>query len=362
VGEIAPTSSAPPRLPPTSGEFVAKTLPNPTTPSGGTPSGGGGTTSGGGGGAAPTTIKAEVGRPLEPVVEATPGYSPGPGAGIGGAFQILQSMQWGTIQGAEIAKFEARFAELQPQIDAFHNKGFIVELRLIVEKPKSVDLLCKAGAFCDSGQFVYFKELSITKVEEETPSFDLSRASTKHDSMYPAGGRAGHIPYTHEGGSIIEDTEVPHLTPRNSSYRFEYMKIPLHPPKSFILTSTPTRKPKPAPEKPKLTLDPVKRQALADAPSEVYMLSDNIVQDRTAEEIEKSLAGNSTFRVVKRYVGGLNGSRTSVIYWSQLDKPRAEALAEIVRAAGIPEVRVEFGGTEKDPGHVQINFGRDAER
>ncbi|HZI77009.1 MAG TPA: hypothetical protein VFD73_23835, partial [Gemmatimonadales bacterium] len=55
-------------------------------------------------------------------------------------------------------------------------------------------------------------------------------------------------------------------------------------------------------------------------------------------------------------------SRTSVNYKSDLDKPRAEALAEIVRAEGVATARVERSGDgDGDPGTVQIFFGRDAE-
>ena len=52
-----------------------------------------------------------------------------------------------------------------------------------------------------------------------------------------------------------------------------------------------------------------------------------------------------------------------VSYWSDLDKPRAEALAEIVRSAGVASAYAELSGNGDDaPGVLHINFARDAEK
>ena len=148
VSEVGPTSSAPSRLSPRSGELPARPPPRtpPTSAGGGPPLGGVSSTS------TSTGIKAQTGTPLKPVIETTPGFRPAKGASFGGAFLMLQAMQVGSLQQAEVEKFQKRFAELQPKIDAYHESGYSVELIMIVEKPKSPDILCKAGIFCGQDQ------------------------------------------------------------------------------------------------------------------------------------------------------------------------------------------------------------------
>ena len=82
-----------------------------------------------------------------------------------------------------------------------------------------------------------------------------------------------------------------------------------------------------------------------------------------AEKVMKKLAGNPLFGEVREAMGAIGRSRTTVFYWSDLDKARAEALAEIVRSEGVSTARAELSGDGSDaPGHLQINFGRDAEK
>ena len=150
---------------------------------------------------------------------------------------------------------------------------------------------------------------------------------------------------------------------------------PLHPTHRIVSreqTSTPSvltapvvqTQPSTPPPKPTPQLDEATKRKLAAAPSRVYILSGNINQYKTAYEIIKKLTGHATFTVVKEYMGGgQNRSRTAVVYWSHLDKARAEALAEIVRAEGVPSAFAELSGDGEDaPGTLQVNFGRDAEK
>jgi len=76
------------------------------------------------------------------------------------------------------------------------------------------------------------------------------------------------------------------------------------------------------------------------------------------------LSGNQTFVVTGEHIGGgVNRTRTVVSYWSDLDKPRADALAEILRSAGVASAYAELSGDGDDaPGVLQINFGSDAEK
>jgi tRNA(Arg) A34 adenosine deaminase TadA len=310
------------------------------------------------------TVTAERGAPLEPVVEATPGFRPERGAGIGGAFQILQAMQFANLQQAEIAKFQKRYAELQPKIDAYLGKGYSVELLLIVEKPDRPDVFCAAGVFCDQSQFVYFRDLYINYVETVKPVISPS-PPTSYPTIGPAGGRSGHIPYTHEGGSIIDEKEIRFLRARHADHHCEYAKQTLYPQEYAFPISPVVPRHQPAqPEKPKPRLDPAARKALAAAPARVYVESENVIQYKTAYEVIKALAGNPLFGDVKEDMGGgLGRTRTIISYRSDLDKAKAEALAEIVRSKGVPTASAELSGSgDDDPGVLTIWFGRDAEK
>jgi hypothetical protein len=405
VSEIAPSSSAQPRVPATSGGFTAKPpRPSPPTqrgkavtqggsyqevlsgetvtgqtgargappaPSGGAPAGPaatGGTAGGAGTPATPSPagtapVRAETGSPLAPVVEATPGFRPEVGAGLRGAAQMLQARMVGNLQQAEVARYEKRLAQLQPHIDGFLGSGYAVELVLIVEKPNSYDFLCASGVFCDQGQVTYFHDLFIDRVESVQPVTSPSpRAATSQPTLSAPGGRDGFIPYTHQGGSLIDLNMIPSLTPRDPVHHCVYERLTLKP-KEPIAPIEPRRTPA-QPVKPRPRLDPETRKALALAPSRIYIISGNIVQYRKVVEIQKKLAGNASFVVAKEELGGgLNRSRTLVSYLSDLDRPRAEALAAIIRGEGVASVYVELSGDGGDaPGVLQVFFGRDAER
>jgi hypothetical protein len=318
------------------------------------------------------TLTAEKGAPLEPVVEATPGFRPERGAGFGGAFQILQSMQFANLQRAEIDKLQARLAELQPKIDAYLASGNSVELLLIVEKPDRPDVFCAAGTFCDQSQFVYFRDLYINYVESVKLVVRPS-IPTSYPTMGPAGGRSGHVPYTHEGGSLIDEKEIRSLPARHADHHCEYAKETLRPQEYALplgpvvdafplVPAVPRYQPAP-PQKPKPRLDFAAKRELAARPALVYVVSGNVIQHRTAAEVIKKLSGNPLFGDVKTEMVSLGRKRTIVSYPSELDQQKAEALAEIVRAAGVSGVRAEINGSgDGDPGVLTIWFGSDAER
>jgi hypothetical protein len=324
---------------------------------------------GGGGGTPPHPAEtrettAEIGARVEPVNEGTPGFH-SEGAGIGGAVAILQAMQFANLQQDEVDKFQKRLAELQPKIDAFLQSGYSVQLLLIVEKPNSPDVFCAAGVACDQSQFIYFHDLYINYVENYAepikPVTSPSSNVSSTPSMGPAGGRDGYVPYTHQGGSIIDEKEIPYLHARDENHHCEYAKQTLYPQKNLIPVA-PRRAPA-QPAKPKPKLDPEARKALASAPSKVYLLDADIQQYKTAVEVEKKLTGNQLFGEVKEMMGGPSRSRTIVVYFADLDKPRAEALAEIVRSVGVPTATTELSGNgDGDPGSLEIFFGRDAEK
>lgn len=340
----APTSGTPPTSPTGGGAAGDRDIPSPAEPAAG-------------------ERFEETGAPLEPVIEATPGFRPGAGAGIGGAIQLLQAMQVSNLQRDEVDKFQERFAELEPKIDAYMAGGGSVELILIVEKPNRPDVFCAAGAYCEQDQVILFHDLYINYVEYPKPARPMS-SEPPRTGADTRGGAGSFRPHSKEaGGTDIEEKSIPYLSTRDKDHHCEYAKHTLYPPVS-LLPIEPARAPVPAPPKPKPKLDAATKAALALAPSRVYLLSENIRQYTAAADTVKKLAGNGLFVVVKEDMGGgLGRTRTVVSYFSDLDKARAEALAEIVRAGGIATARAELsGGGDDAPGVLQIFFGRDAER
>jgi hypothetical protein len=92
-------------------------------------------------------------------------------------------------------------------------------------------------------------------------------------------------------------------------------------------------------------------------------MSEGVIQYKTAYEVIKALADNPLFGEVKEYRGGLGRTRTIISYRNDLDKAKAEALAEIVRSKGVPTASAELSGSgDDDPGVLTIWFGRDAEK
>jgi hypothetical protein len=326
-------------------------------PTGTPPTAGGSGTSGSS--ASATSYTESVGSKLEPINTTTPGYRPEAGAGIGGAIQIIQSHQFAGLQGDEVEKFLKKYAQLQPKIDKFFNDGYSVEVALVVEKPDRPDVLCGAGVFCDSGQLIYFRELFITRVESTAPPrFPID---TNHSVVYPTGGRDSFIPYTYQGGSIIEEHEVPFLKPQYADHHCEIGKETLYPSPKFSFAPD---RPKPAPPPVKIKRDPSKDKELAAAATPVYLASANIKQAATADAIAKRLAGNKFFSEVKMEIGGgFNYKHSRLSYFNPLDKPKADALAEAARAEGLTSIVPEMSGDgDHDPGSVQIMFGEDAQR
>jgi uncharacterized protein DUF4157 len=311
-----------------------------------------------------STLSAERGAQIEPVSEATPGYRPEAGAGIGGAIQMLQAMQFSGLQRDEVDKFQERFNKLQPKIQAFLDAGNAVELLLIVEQPNAIDFFCAAGTFCDQGQLVYFHDLFINYVESVQPLRPVSSPAPVHSypTMGSPGGRSGYVPHVHEGGSLIDLKQIPYLKTRDPEHHCVYGTLTVYPPIRADFSLTP-EKPK-KPQKPKPQLDPAARKALADSPAEVYVESQNIVQYKTAVEVIKKLKDNPLFGTVKEDIGGgMRTARTLVSYPSALDKPKAEALVAIVRSTGVPTAYSQINGAgDGDPGVLTIWFGKDAEK
>ena len=285
---------------------------------------------------------------------------------------MLNSKLFGNIQKPEAEKAAARLEVLTPEITRLLEEGNNVTVTIEVEVPT----IFQFGVVSDVSQVVYYRDMYIKWARKPLPP-----ATENEQPAYHAVGEM------REGFGDPNRWDDPHELTLDQQIRaqdFLGMKgdldpakkrQPQHPNHRIITrdqTFTPSvltsplvvqTRPPAQPVKTKPRLDPATKKALALFPSRVYILSGNINQYKTAYEIPNKLTGNASFVVVKEEMtGGLNRSRTVVSYWSDLDKPRAQALAEIVRSEGVSSVDAELSGDGDDaPGVLQINFGRDAE-
>jgi hypothetical protein len=309
----------------------------------------------------PANTTAQKGAPLKPVSEATPGYSPARGAALGGAIQMLQSMQFSNLQRAEVEKFQKKYAELQPKIDKFLEQGLAVELVLVVEKPNHPDFFCKAGVYCDQSQFIYFNNLFINYLTDLKNLPVPSKAPTKHATMSTAGGPDSRTPHTGEGGSLVD---VRFLRARREDYHIEHAKQTLYPQTSplFGVPGAPERRQAAQPP-PQPQMDLETKRKLAAAPSRVVILPSHIYQSKISALIQKAISNNSRFAFAKDDVGWGSRKYTRIVYFSNLDKPRAEELARIAQSLGITTALAERSGDGLGvPGSIQVMLGLDAGR
>ena len=202
VSEIAPTSSAPPRLPTKSGEFTAKTpRPSPPTqrgkmvtqsgsyqevlsgeivkgeiggkgvptkPTGGAPPSSTSTSGAGGGQSTPptsapgktTTPSRFEGRGgiVEPISVPEPvARIAAKGAALGAGMMMLNSKLFGNIQNSEAEKAAARLEVLTPEITRLLEEGNNVTVTIEVEVPT----IFQFGVVSDVSQVVYYRDMYI---------------------------------------------------------------------------------------------------------------------------------------------------------------------------------------------------------
>jgi hypothetical protein len=327
------------------------------------------------------------------VADRTPGGSGGGGPGIEipvGAVTSSRSqakgalLQWGAqallakqisnMQSEEKDKAVARFAELSPVIGQLLDENNAVTVTVEVEVPKTVNI---AGVVTqsDPSMIVYYRNMYIERTQPMRPK-------KAPDAKEPASMNAvGEVDEKYGNPRRWDD---PHEYTLDQQIRVQMgdsdptgKDKPNHPTHQVMKRSqtftpqivdalhTVKENPQPAaaPPKSEPKLDEETARKLADAPSRVALLTENVVQYKVAVKVRDKLAADPIFRVTNEAMGGGGGNtRTRVIYWSEYDRPRAEKLAELLIAEGLPAAKAESGGEGKTPGYLQINFGRDAEK
>jgi hypothetical protein len=327
------------------------------------------------------------------VEERTPGGSGGGGAPDGFAVEPITSpaaqakgalLSWGAqallakqisnMQSAEKAKALDRFDELSPEIGRLLDANYAVTITVEVEVPKTANI---AGIVTqsDPSMIVYFRNMYI---DQALPVLPKRAPDAREPAAYRAVGQVA------DKFSNPRRWDDPHEYTLDQQIRVQMgdpdptgNDKPIHPthrvmkrsqtftPQTVQALETVKDDPQPAapPPKPEPKLDEETARKLADAPTRVQLLTENVVQYKLAVHVREKLNATPMFRVAGEAMGGGASTLTRVVYWSEYDRPRAEKLAELLRAEGLPAARVESGGDpSKTPGYVQINFGRDAER
>jgi len=309
-----------------------------------------------------------------PVAPITSTRSQAKGALLSWGAQALLAKQISNMQSAEKGKALERFAELSPEIGRLMDENYAVTITVEVEVPKTVNI---AGVVTqtDPSMIVYFRNMYIDRALPIRPQ----KAPDEHE---PAAYHAlGEVDDKYGNPRRWEDPQEYTL---DQQIRVEMgdsdplgKEKPIHPthqvmkrsqtftPQTVHALETVKETPQaaaPTP-KPEPKMDEETARKLADAPTRVDLLTGNVVQYKAAVQVREKLKANPVFRVTGEAMGGGGGTLTRVIYWSEYDRPRAEALAELLRAEGLPGARADSGGDPgKTPGYVQINFGRDAEK
>jgi hypothetical protein len=292
--------------------------------------------------------------------------------------QMLLAKQISNLQSSEKAKAEARFAELSPEIGRLMDEGYSVTVTVEAEIPKTLNI-AGAATGTDPSMVVYYRNMYI-ETAVKVPSKKASpQPGEKEPQQYHALGEVddkyANPRRWEDQRDYTLDQQIRHQMGDSDPLGREKPKHPTHKviKRSTTFTpqlldavetamkSPPAATPAPAPE-PKI--DEATAKKLAAAPSRVYLLTENVVQYKTAVRVRDKLRGNAVFQFTGETMGGGGGrTLTRVIYWSEYDRPRAETLAELLRAEGLTEAKADSGGDgNKAPGYLQINFGRDAEK
>jgi hypothetical protein len=309
-----------------------------------------------------------------PVAPITSTRSQAKGALLSWGAQALLAKQISNMQSAEKDKALARFAELSPEIGRLLDENYSVTITVEVEVPKTVNI---AGVVTqtDPSMIVYFRNMYIDQALRMRPK---KAPGEQEQAGYHA---VGEVDDKYSNPRRWDD---PHEYTLDQQIRVEMgdpdptgKEKPNHPTHQVMKRSqtfTPqtvhvleTVKDNPQvvapPPKPESRMDEETAKKLADAPTRVDLLTENIVQYKAAVQVREKLKANPIFRVTGEAMGGGGTTLTRVIYWSEYDRPRAEKLAELLRAEGLPEARADSGGDpSKTPGYLQINFGHDAEK
>jgi hypothetical protein len=287
--------------------------------------------------------------------------------------QMLLAQLISRVQSAEKDKAIARFAELRPVSGRLLDENYSVTITVEVEVPRTVNIAGVATQ-TDPSMVVYFRNMYIDHALKVLPK----RAPGERES--PAYHALGDVPDEYNNPRRWDD---PHEDTLNQQIRRQMgdpdprgRDTPKHPTHKVVkqsYTFTPAiadaldaaKNTPPAatpPPNPKPKVDEETARKLAAAPSRVYLLTENIVQSKAAAQVREKLKVNPIFQITGEAMGGGGSPLTRVIYWTEYDRPRAEKLAELLRAEGLAAARADSGGDPSHPpGYLQINFGRDAE-
>jgi hypothetical protein len=315
------------------------------------------------------------GGPSVPIGPITSPAAQAKGALLSWGAQALLAKQISNLQSSEKDRALARYAELGPEIARLLDANYSVTITVEVEVPKTVNIAGVATQ-SDPSMIVFFHAMYIDHALKVAPK---KAPGEQEQAGYHALGdvadkysnpRRGDDPHSYTLDQQIRvqmgDPDPTGAGKPNHPTHKIMKRSQTFTPDGADGLATVKDNPQPAaapPPKPEPKMDEEAARKLAEAPTRVELLTENIGQYKSAMDIREKLTANPVYRFTGESMGGGGRTLTRVIYWSEYDKPRAEQLAALLRAEGLPTARAESGGDPgKAPGYVQINFGRDAEK
>jgi hypothetical protein len=247
-----------------------------------------------------------------------------------------------------------------------------VTITVEVEVPKTVNI---AGVMTqtDPSMIVYYRNMYIDRYQKIRPK--KAPGEQEQSGYYPVGdpdAKYGNPNRWNDPREYNLDQQIRVQMGDPDPKGLDKPKHPTHMvmkrsqtlmPQVIDALETVKNTPQPAAPPPEPKLDEETAKRLAAEPNRVYLLAANTVQYKFLAQFREKLKGNPIFRYTDDGLGGSSAqSITHVVYWSEYDKPRAEKLAELLRAEGVPTARAMTGGSGKKPGYLQVEFGRDAEK
>lgn len=126
------------------------------------------------------------GKPIAPISVPQPATTiASKKAGIEGAVGMILAYQLSALREAELQKAVDALVQLGPEIERYHEQGFSVTVKLIVEVPKQVDIAAIWAGVGDVSQVVRFRKLFISHVTPVKKSSAASTHSTMSENLAP---------------------------------------------------------------------------------------------------------------------------------------------------------------------------------
>jgi hypothetical protein len=162
------------------------------------------------------TVEAR-GEPIEPLTDPAASTNQARGA-IEGAATMINSGLFEALQGYEVQRAIKRWNEIAPEISRAQHSGYDVTLRVLVEKPDTVDPLAHMTGTANQSQIVYFKDMWIASVVRKRLSATPPPSTTQTSAT--SGGQSDY-----RDRRFSEYTDRPHYHVEAGNFPFPALDV-----------------------------------------------------------------------------------------------------------------------------------------